>query len=457
MTNTYDLASLYQSIQEQKDLKALSFFMTHYTPQIFDYQKILVFKQHNRRIDVLSVSDVVELDRNSPFGINVRKCFQLLTKKYKGKSKSIVKFDAQTEKGLQDYWPKVFNSQALLVQFRDDRGVVIGGFMMIYNQPSQDKDELAQEDSQSQDQHNQTMLEVSKAYEFAFQKHFVKYEQGVYWYRRLLAKTPLWWGVTVAIIVLMFAPVRQSVVAPAEIVAKDSRVITAPFDGVVSHVLVQPYQHVGKGVALFKMDTQDIDNEQLKATKALETAKQKFYRSINAGFKDIKNRADIKILKSEMQEKKVSIDYTNHLLEESDVRAPQNGVAIIDNPHQWEGKPVRTGEKVLEVANEKQVEVKVWMPVSDSIKLKKGNEVKLFLTNQPLSSIEGKIKYVATNAELMDNNVLAYPIVATIKADDHVLPKIGSQGNARVYGQRTTLFVYLFRKPLTSARQFIGW
>ena len=36
------------------------------------------------------------------------------------------------------------------------------------------------------------------------------------------------------------------------------------------------------------------------------------------------------------------------------------------------------------------------------------------------------------------------------------MPRIGLRGTARVYGPRTTMFYFLFRRPITAMRQLIG-
>ena len=45
---------------------------------------------------------------------------------------------------------------------------------------------------------------------------------------------------------------------------------------------------------------------------------------------------------------------------------------------------------------------------------------------------------------------------ATLDAQD-AAPRIGLRGTARIYGGDTTLFYYLLRRPITAARQWLGW
>ena len=69
---------------------------------------------------------------------------------------------------------------------------------------------------------------------------------------------------TVAVAVLVFGamwiPVRQSVLAPAEIVPLEPTVVRAPLDGVVERIVVQPNQDVAAGEVLLTLDPTQIRN-----------------------------------------------------------------------------------------------------------------------------------------------------------------------------------------------------
>ena len=54
------------------------------------------------------------------------------------------------------------------------------------------------------------------------------------------------WGVVGILVLAMFLPVRLSTLAPVEVVARDPAVVTAPLDGVLAEILVQPNTVVQK-------------------------------------------------------------------------------------------------------------------------------------------------------------------------------------------------------------------
>ena len=94
------------------------------------------------------------------------------------------------------------------------------------------------------------------------------------------------------------------------------------------------------------------------------------------------------------------------------------------------------------------------MPVKDSITIKEGARVKVFLDIDPMNAIEGKVERFLYEPEKKSEDILAFKVLAFI--DDKKLPRIGLRGSAKIYGEDVKLFFYLFRKPITTVRQFIG-
>ena len=64
----------------------------------------------------------------------------------------------------------------------------------------------------------------------------------------------------------------------------------------------------------------------------------------------------------------------------------------------------------------------------------------MFLDSSPLSSIEGKILRTSYKPELTAENILAYKIHASLE-DNIEPPRIGLRGSAKIYGDRTSLFI----------------
>jgi hypothetical protein len=53
--------------------------------------------------------------------------------------------------------------------------------------------------------------------------------------------------------------------------------------------------------------------------------------------------------------KKAEVQSTASKLKNSKIYSNQTGIAIVDQKNEWQGKPVSVGEKILTIANPKNV------------------------------------------------------------------------------------------------------
>jgi hypothetical protein len=96
--------------------------------------------------------------------------------------------------------------------------------------------------------------------------------------------------------------------------------------------------------------------------------------------------------------------------------------------------------------------------VSEVLGLKEGAEVTLFLNVDPQNPVPARLSFASYQASPTPDGVLAYRLKAGFAnpGDPTVDLRIGLKGIAKVYGESTTLFYYLMRRPLAAARQRLG-
>ena len=109
------------------------------------------------------------------------------------------------------------------------------------------------------------------------------------------------------------------------------------------------------------------------------------------------------------------------------------------------------------MADGKETEIKIDLPVNDSIFLIEGARVVLFLDSDPVNSREAVAQYINYQPGFTNNGSLAYRITAKLQEPAGNQVSIGVQGTAQIYGKTVPLILYLFRRPLTFVRQWIGW
>ena len=110
----------------------------------------------------------------------------------------------------------------------------------------------------------------------------------------------------------------------------------------------------------------------------------------------------------------------------------------------------------MEIADPKQIELRIDLRVADAIVLKEGAEALIFLNALALESFPAAVVHASYHAEVLPGDVLAYRVTAQLTTADPRI-RIGWQGTAKVYGEQGPLAYLLLRRPLTTLRQWVGW
>jgi multidrug efflux pump subunit AcrA (membrane-fusion protein) len=258
----------------------------------------------------------------------------------------------------------------------------------------------------------------------------------------------------VAVVLLgLLIPVRQSVLAPAEVVPLGGRVVAAPLDGVIAEFLVKPNQTVKAGDLLLRFESTTLRAQADVAARALGVAEAELKANSQRSFADAESSSKIDLLAARVEQKRAERDYARELLKRSEVRAERAGIAVFADAERWTGKPVQTGERLMEIADPTQAELRIELAVGDAISLEPGAQVALFLDSDPLQRHLARLERAAYEAQPTAGGQLAYRLDASFQQTP---PRIGLRGTAKVFGDRAPLALYLLRKPLAGLRQSVG-
>ena len=155
-----------------------------------------------------------------------------------------------------------------------------------------------------------------------------------------------------------------------------------------------------------------------------------------------------------MEQKRAERDYARDLLARAEVRAPRDGIAVFADAERWTGKPVQTGERLMELADPRQAELRIDLSVANAIRLAPEAEVQLFLDSDPLNRHAARLSRSAYEAQPVAGGQLAYRLDARF---DSAPPRIGLRGTAKLYGERAPILLYVLRRPLAALRQTVGF
>lgn len=284
-------------------------------------------------------------------------------------------------------------------------------------------------------------------------EHAGRTEPG--WPPRAWLRRQRWLVVALVLAFIGSLPVSLTVLAPAELVPIHPAVMRAPLDGVVARVFVTPNQHVGEGEPLFEFDRVNLQNRLEIAIKALTTVEAEYRKAAQQAVFDTENRSKLALLQGQIAERSTDVDYLRHLNERGVVTAPRAGVVLFDDPTEWIGRPVVTGERVMVIADAHETEIEAWLSPGDAIELPPNAHVKLYLNADPLTPVTAQMRYVAHQAVQRPDGQFAYRLRATLEPGAK-RPQVGLKGTAKVAGESVSMAYWVLRRPLASARAWLG-
>jgi hypothetical protein len=424
-----------QRARRAASIEELTFVMVNETVAVAPYRQAVLWSAAG---GVIAVSGVAVPERNAPFTIWLDR----LLRPVGATLDSPTELEAIDFAGSQrDQWEEWLPACLLVIPLRAPDGNRLGLLGFARAQPWSEAETVF-------------LGEIAETYALAWA-----------WHGRLGAWQSLcarfagvryrWWLIAAAVLAVGLAPVRLSVLAPGEVVARDPAAIRAPIEGVIDKVFILPNEHVADGQLLLEFDTTTVRGKLEVAQQALTTAKAEYEQAALQAFSDLKAKAQLGVLSGHIGERKADIGYLNGLLERSRIKAPRAGVAVLDDPSEWIGRPVSIGEKVLAVADEHDTELEGWLAPGDMIELPTDSPVILFLNVDPIHPIHAKLRYVAYESMLLPDGTLAHRLRATI-TDTGDKPRLGLKGTIRVDSHRVPLVYWLFRRPWAVLRQTFG-
>ena len=432
------LISLEKKSREARTQDELNFVVVNETRQIIDFvNSYLLLKTPTDKYHVKAVSDLATVDRTAPLVTFVE---NIINDQKNTNLKEIQNLEVdKISRSLKIKKPKNIPDNILLIPiFSPQRG--LQGFLITTRNEKFNDNEV------------ELARHLSVTYGHAYNTFLTDFSIKDFLKKNFTGKRS--WIIILSIIFILIIPIKITSTAPVEVVPKNPRLITAPFDGVVKNIIVNNNDKINSGDLLIQIEDTDLKNSFNLAKQSLQVAEKELLRSRQFSFSNNEEKARLAELMAQVDLKKAEVESTSERLKNSKIYADKDGIAIVDQKNNWQGRPVSVGEKIITIANPKKVEFLIWLPVKDSLIIKENTDVKVFLDINPIKPLKGKLKRASYQSSLSPEEVLSYQISASFEGEE--IPRIGLRGTAKIYGSRVTLFYYLFRKPITFVRQLIG-
>ena len=432
------LIGLEKKSREARTQDELNFVVVNETRQIFDFvNSYLLLKTPTDKYHVKAVSDLATVDRTAPLVTFVE---NIINDQTSSNLKEIQNFEVdKISRSLKIKKPKNIPDNILLIPiFSPQRG--LQGFLITTRNEKFNDNEV------------ELARHLSLTYGHAYNTFLTDFSIKDFLKKNFTGKRS--WIIILSIIFILIIPIKITSTAPVEVVPKNPRLITAPFDGVVKNIIVNNNDKINSGDLLIQIEDTDLKNSFNLAKQSLQVAEKELLRSRQFSFSNNEEKARLAELMAQVDLKKAEVESTSERLKNSKIYADKDGIAIVDQKNNWQGRPVSVGEKIITIANPEKVEFLIWLPVKDSLIIKENTDVKVFLDINPIKPLKGKLKRASYQSSLSPEEVLSYQISASFEGEE--IPRIGLREKAKIYGSRVTLFYYLFRKPITFVRQLIG-
>ena len=262
--------------------------------------------------------------------------------------------------------------------------------------------------------------------------------------------------IVILISLSFFIPTTMTVISPAEIVPLNPTQIKSPRDGIIESIFIEPNTSVKQGAPLIQLDDKELKTKYLMIDKTVETLNEELRQRRMKSLKDDDSRGKLVEIEGKVKQAQLELDFLKDQLNKSTISAAHNGLILSNHSSELLGKPVITGEPLMKLAKNNEMEVEVWLDIDELIDLEEGGKIKFFSLSNPFNTIEGKIQYIAHQPSLNSKNIYGYKIRALINTDaDKTNIRVGYAGYAKLYGKQTSFFKWFFKKPIQFFRRFI--
>lgn len=442
------LHDLQKSVRHKASLKDLSFIFANDPFKLVPYEQCIFWLYDNGLVSLQAVSGGGQLDKKSPFSVWLKALIKNKASEIKHNpdlydAVSVIEvLQKSSPEDLKKDWAKYVHEFGILAVFFSQDGQKIGGLWIDRKQAF-----------------NPAEIKI-------LEELFDQYAAALH-HALSLKKTSLFFGIFgklvgykkyigLLLLALCFLPVRLSITAPAEIVAKDSKVLSAPYDGILDTVLINPGETVQKGDVIARMDQTSLKAEAEIAKQVLDVAKATVSQTRRLAISNAEKHSELGVLNEEIKIKKLEYDFATTLLERSEIKAPKSGVAIFSDKSSLEGVPFSTGQTLLKIANPDHFELRVRIPIESLIPFDREHAITFYLNARPLSPITANIHTVGFQATPDPDGLLTYKLRADFQNQDKGNMRIGWEGVTKIYGNWTILSYAILRRPLASLRQMIG-
>ncbi|WP_027389209.1 efflux RND transporter periplasmic adaptor subunit [Chrysiogenes arsenatis] len=239
----------------------------------------------------------------------------------------------------------------------------------------------------------------------------------------------------------------HTVEGTGQFVTDNTRLITAPFEGVIIDAYVTSGDEVVEGDPLLTLDVQDLLMQLAELQAELQRNVTEADRA-RAEFTSV----DLAIALARIEQVKARMERVNYQLSQAHMHAPFTGVVVEGERRELISAPVSKGQPLLRIAQTEDVYVVVEVAHDDIHHVREGSIGEFALVSQPGRKIPLRISRVIPMAEVKSQEGARFTVIAQLEEDGETWWRPGMTGVAKIHVQPRSYFWIYTHKTLNRIR-----
>ncbi len=255
----------------------------------------------------------------------------------------------------------------------------------------------------------------------------------------------------VGLVVLFFIPFPYRIEGKFILRSDDVAYLTAPFDGYIREVVVRPGDAPRRGDVLLKMDTHDLELEEV-----VTLAEQNRYLREAEKARAANALAEMRIAEALAEQASAKLSIARYRLGQASLKAPFDGVVTEGDLRERIGAPIKQGESLFKVARIDTLYVEAEVNERDIHELRENASGEIGFVSQPKFKFPMHLTRIEPAAFPKSNeNVFLIRCAFDQKIENWWRP--GMSGLCKLDVEKRTLFWILTHRTVDFLRLWLWW
>ena len=234
-------------------------------------------------------------------------------------------------------------------------------------------------------------------------------------------------------------------------VTDNTRILSAPFDGIVTEVFFSSGDEVSEGDLILSLDTQEL----MLQLSELQAELQRVIAEANKARAEFAS-IDLEIANARIEQMRARIQRVNFQLEQAKLYAPFEGIVVEGERRELLSAPVQSGQPLMRIAELSDLYVSIRVSHEDIHYVERGSQGFFALVSEPDRRIPIQVTHVVPMADVSPAGA-EFRVIARLEEEPMAWWRPGMTGVAKLDVEpRSYLWVFT-HKALNRIRLALWW